>query len=1135
MSDKKIILLIEDDAFTAMVERKILEANSYEVIIAKNGEEASEKISAEIDLVLMDINLGAGMDGFETAKLILEKYDIPLIFLLSELHDDYIEKAESITNYGFVLKSSGEKMLLAAIKMALKLYREKQRAKDQILFQQALHNTIPSPIYYKDLNGSYIDCNKAYEEYIGKPASEIIGKNIFDIVTEKYAKFFNKLDKELIENGENQVFEAKIELKNGEIRDGLFYKALIYDFNNKPIGIVGTVLDITDSKCLQKDLKESEERFKALHEGSFAGIIIHDKGKIVLCNETFSELSGYSMDELIGRNSLDFIAEESKETVIKKLTTGYPEPYEAMAIKKNGERIIIRIHGKNINYKDKVLRVTEIRDITQEKRIIETNNALSVIINNSLDIAVLKDVDLKYLVVNQAYLNLTGYRTLDEVIGKNDAELFKDKASDAEIKEYFENDLAALKLQKNEFISKEETLGTETYLTRKFPIFDNDNNLVAVSTISSNITERKNLENKLLEQKNILESIINALPGLLSVVDLYRNIIVVNKARLENSEFAGYSQIDSFIGHKCHECYYNQEQPCANCQVDNVFKNGEITVEVLDSNDGRFKHTNKVWKLIVAPIKNHNNEITGAVEYAVDITDLHEAIKKAEKANKAKSEFLANMSHEIRTPLNGVIGFSDLLMDTSLDDIQWYYLENIQTSSHTLLALINDVLDFSKIEAGKLEFDIVKTNIYAVVDEIKRVVSVLAEKKKIKLIYNIDENIPDFIYVDSIRFKQVITNLLSNSIKFTERGEVVFSLKFKDVSTNDSKKGLFSVSVKDTGIGISDEQKSKLFKAFTQADGSITRKYGGTGLGLVISNKIVEKMGSVINIDSELGVGSNFYFDFEANFEFGKTDRKKFSHPEQIQISEFSFKIMITEDVPMNMVIAKKQIQKLLPKVIITEAKNGLEAVHFAEKEKFDLIFMDVQMPVMDGLTATKEIRKHTQNESTIIVGLTAASFSEDIQKCLDAGMDDYVSKPINRIVLAEKINNYLDLKKEIINMESDVEKIIHFDEPAFRDNMYDDKEVMVEILNTALIQLEDYIVKYELSVNKQDYENARKIAHSVKGAAANLNFYYLTDLTKQAGEIIREEKYHELSNNANLIKNEWNIIKDIVENFLQN
>lgn len=462
--------------------------------------------------------------------------------------------------------------------------------------------------------------------------------------------------------------------------------------------------------------------------------------------------------------------------------------------------------------------------------------------------------------------------------------------------------------------------------------------------------------------------------------------------------------------------------------------------------DNIVKHVEERWQIHL----DLNGKPIQAVGTCQDIgerklaeNELKRAKEKAEAANNAKSEFLANMSHEIRTPLNGVIGFTELLTQTPLNPIQQQYANYANVSGHALLGIINDILDFSKIEAGMLELEVMKTDLVELLKNSIDIVKFSAADKKLELLLDIDPSIPPYAHIDPIRTKQILANLLSNAVKFTQKGEVALRAVYQAL---EGKKGKLSISVRDTGIGITEEQKSKLFKSFSQADNSTTRKFGGTGLGLVISQMIAEKMGSKIKIDSTAYVGSNFSFDIITDFEqvekLDNTQIKDVKHVLKIdenvnslshsgqtmetihqQVTEKSLpisntiakiKILIAEDNSLNMMLTKTMISKLIPNCECYEAKNGLEAIDQYQSILPDLIFMDIQMPELDGTEATKKIRELEINKSkqVPIIALTAGALKEEKDKCLGAGMDDFITKPIESSKIKAVLNKFLKQEK---------------------------------------------------------------------------------------------------------------------------
>ena len=388
--------------------------------------------------------------------------------------------------------------------------------------------------------------------------------------------------------------------------------------------------------------------------------------------------------------------------------------------------------------------------------------------------------------------------------------------------------------------------------------------------------------------------------------------------------------------------------------------------------------------------------------------ELNVALVKAEVAVKVKADFIANMSHEIRTPMNAIIGLSLLGMNSPVDK-QYDYLRNIASASESLLAILNDILDFSKIESGNMKIELDYFNLDDVIENITILFTEEIRHKGLTLNIVQPINLNFLLKGDSLRLKQILINLINNSVKFTQKGFV--NLDISLISQNEKEIQL-NFAIKDSGIGMNEEQQKLLFQSFSQADTSISRHFGGSGLGLVISQKFVELMGGKIICNSKPDFGSEFSFTLSFAIKKLETD---FSNPIKKTLSELiaevaksleNTRVLLVEDTPLSQQVASQFLRNA--KLHVTVADNGKEALALLEKNTFDIILMDVQMPVMDGFEATKIIRKNSQFAHLPIIAMSAGVTLDEQEKCQEVGMSDFIAKPINPLQMLEKIKHKL-------------------------------------------------------------------------------------------------------------------------------
>ncbi len=429
-----------------------------------------------------------------------------------------------------------------------------------------------------------------------------------------------------------------------------------------------------------------------------------------------------------------------------------------------------------------------------------------------------------------------------------------------------------------------------------------------------------------------------------------------------------------------------------------------------DAGTDRGSGNRRFFSVSVVPAAGVQGAPAGMVVLMHDTTELLSARDQAEAATRAKSAFLANMSHEIRTPLNAIIGMTKIGLASNALDRAQYCMEKIDIASRQLLGLINDILDISKIEANRLELSESAFRPRRMIDAILAVMVVKAEEKNLSLSVDLDGTLPGYVSGDEMRLSQVVMNLLSNAVKFTPDGGGI-RLQARFLPRPDEPRDVLAISVTDTGIGITPEQKARLFQAFVQADGGIARKYGGTGLGLVISRQIVELMGGTLGVEDAESGGSRFFFTVRV----GRAEAPP-CEPAEEPVPEFApgaFEgktLMLAEDIEINREIVRALLEGT-GLAIVTE-ENGLLALEAFNREpdRYDLILMDLQMPVMDGLEATRRIRALAvpRARTVPIVAMTANAFAEDVAVCREAGMNDHIAKPIDPDVLLSRLVKYL-------------------------------------------------------------------------------------------------------------------------------
>jgi hypothetical protein len=656
------------------------------------------------------------------------------------------------------------------------------------------------------------------------------------------------------------------------------------------------------------------------------------------------------------------------------------------------------------------------------------------------------------------------------------------------------------------------------------PVLTKGGEVIEVSCIAHDITASKRSALKLIESEEMFRNIFESFQDIYFRCSLQGLIQMLSPSV---KDLTGYEVEDILAKDITNYYLYNSKtkdlirqlirfRAVRNFEASVITKSGEIincicNVRLIEDKKGKPYQIEGVARDITS-LKKANQELIKQKEIA-------------EHSLKVKDKFLANMSHEIRTPMNGIIGVLDLMGTTQLNSKQKEYLDTIRKSSETLLAILNDVLDLSKIEAGKMRLKKTPITLDLVMEKLFALFSQKSNEKGINFSYDLGETGNLKLLADETRLLQILSNLTSNAIKFTSAGGYII-INSEKVGSDSRNNITIKLSVKDSGIGISAKNQSKLFKSFSQVDESSTKTFGGTGLGLVISKQLASLMGGKIGVDSVPGEGSTFWFTFKAKRTHEKISpsRQEFEitslNHYRDKLNALSPTVLLVDDNQINLMVAGEILEKAGCKVL--RANDGFESLKILSAQRFDLVFMDIQMPKMDGIETTRKIRALGLDETPPIIAMTAYSMREDRDRFLKAGLDDYLPKPIQAKTLIEKVLYWLELSdhsKELKKTgQPGIDQVIDY-RVLEQLKKYGGAELVDQSLKEFREEVAEMLDVIHDHVKTQNYSEVQRMIHTLKGNAGTLGLSELAGIATRADEDLKNDNHTTLSSNIEKIK----------------
>jgi PAS domain S-box-containing protein len=988
-------------------------------------------------------------------------------------------------------------------------------------------------IHSVTLDGTIVSWNRAAEALFGYSRQEIIGRNVAVLAPPGRGEEVPRRLVTIRQGRASSPFDTFLQRKDGGRVDVALSISPIRNSAGEVVGAAGIARDIRQRLQAGQKLRESEQRFRTFFEHAPFGIIVSGAdGRIVQVNATFSRMLGYPVQELPGMRWAQLTHPDDLNLSLRmdEELANYPDRYpevEKRYIRRDGTVMWARIKLSAVRDTDESPRyvVVHVEDITERKRteaaLLESEDRFRVMADCCPTMMWVTDAAGAAKFLNRAYREFSGatYEQLEG--GKWQLLLHPDDAH-----EY----IGAFQRAVHEHASfRGETrvrrADGEWRLLGSYgePRVSSGGEFLGHVGLSADITDRRQAEQSLRasEEKfrQLAENIREVFWMMTSEAD---EILYVSPA---------YEQV---WGRTCDSLYRN---PMAWTEA--IHPNDLEHAHALFARQMKGESVDSEYRILTPsgqekwirdrafPIRDQAGKLIRIAGIAEEVTErkryeteLVRAREGADAANRAKSRFLANMSHEIRTPMNGVIGMLQLLHETELSTEQQRYVRVAEDSGRALLTLIDDILDLSKIEAQKIVLENVNFNLRRTIEDVVQLFSVQARAKQLEIHTCLSPEIPPLVQGDGYRLRQVLTNLCSNAIKFTDRGQVTVGAALE---SQGSRKATVRFTIADTGIGISPDQTASLFSPFVQADASTTRKYGGTGLGLAICKQLVEMMGGTIGVDSREGQGCTVHFTAvfgvptpgQPPSPTGRENMRPGGHCSPCRGGRTA-RILVAEDNAINREVILAQLRKLGFEGHAVE--NGAKALEAVQQESYDLVLMDCEMPEMDGFEATRRIRGSPQ-AGIPIIAVTADAMPADQNQCLRAGMNDYLAKPVELAQLEEKLAAWLPVAGNSVAPQAQaraVDKQIKaiFDVEALLRRLMGDRRLACAVLSGFLQDVPSQLSNLGDRLAGADAAGIRSQAHMLKGAAATVSAEGLREVAlamEQAGKTGQLDRCGEL------------------------